>query len=455
MPTTEKMSALLGRFPKGWLRLVCGSVLAAAAVGQTPSGPPLRLTLQQAEEMALRNHLQAQLAREGVRQAHGETGLVRSALLPNLSGSASQANLTSNLAAMGLTRETFPGLDPFVGPFSRFDARLQLVQSVFNLAAIRRYQASVHGLSLAREEQRSAEQRVIIATVMSYLAVIEARQSVEAAQADVALAKRLLELARSQRQAGVATGIDVARAETRLASQEVRLAQARTDHDTARLNLLRVIGAPLSSELVLAEDMRFSPEDLPAADDAVRKALNDRVELRIALEQVRIAKAQKQAAVAGWLPVISFFGDYGSLGVRPLTTSLPTRTIGLRLDVPLFDGGRTKSENQVADSRLRQAELRWNDLRAAVEKEVRQALDNLATRREQVLAAQKALALAERELELAQDRFRNGVGDNVEVVNAQAALENARRGVVSSLALYNMARLNLAAALGHVEDFRL
>jgi outer membrane protein TolC len=153
--------------------------------------------------------------------------------------------------------------------------------------------------------------------------------------------------------------------------------------------------------------------------------------------------------------VISFFGDYGSLGVRPLTTSLPTRTIGLRLDVPLFDGGRTKSQIQVADSRLRQAELRWNDLRAEVEKEVRQALDNLATRREQVLAAQKALALAERELELAQDRFRNGVGDNVEVVNAQAALEKARQGVVSSLALYNLARLNLAAALGHVEDFRL
>lgn len=455
MPTTQKVGFVSGRVSTGLGLLLCGTVLMATTLGQTASGPPLRLTLQQAVEMALKNNLQAELARAGVEQARGERGLVRSALLPNLTGSVSQANLTSNLAAMGLTRETFPGLDPFVGPFSRFDARLQLVQSVFNLAAIRRYQASVHGLALAREEQRSAEQRVIIATVMSYMAVIEARQSVEAAEADVALAKRLLELARSQREAGVATGIDVARAETRLASQEVRLAQARTDHDTARLNLLRVIGAPLSSELVLAEDMRFAPEDLPAADDAVRKALNDRVELRIALEQVRIARAQKQAAVAGWLPVISFFGDYGSLGVRPLTTSLPTRSIGLRLDLPLFDGGRTRSEIRVADSRFRQAELRWNDLRAAVEKEVRQALDNLATRREQVLAAQKALALAERELDLAQDRFRNGVGDNVEVVNAQAALENARQGVVSSLALYNMARLNLAAALGHVEDFRL
>jgi outer membrane protein TolC len=415
----------------------------------------LSLTLAQAVDMALKNNLQAQLAREGVVQAMGEKGLGLSALLPNLSGATYQANLTSNLAAMGLTASTFPGLDPFVGPFSRFDARLQLVQSVFNLASIRRYQALVHGLALARAEQLSANQRVVIATVMSYLAVIEAQQSVEAARADVTLAERLFELATSQHKAGVATGIDVTRAETRLAAQRVRLAQARTALDTTKLDLLRITGASLSSEVTLAENMRFVPESLPDPESAVQKALQDRIEIRSGEEQVRIASAQKQAAVAGWLPSLSFFGDYGSSAVTPLVTSLPTRSVGIRLDLPVFDGGRTRSEIQVAASRLRQAQLRLNDLRAAVEKEVRQALDNLMTRKEQVEAAQKALGLAQRELQLAEDRFRNGVGDNVEVVNAQAALENARQGLVASLALFNVARLNLAAAMGHVEDFRL
>jgi len=447
-------------FP-GWacsaaLLLGSAGLLPPAALAQQPQAKQqLTLTLQAAVDLALKNNLQAQLAREGISQARGEKGLGLSALLPNLSGAAYQANLTENLAALGLGPSSFPGLNPFVGPFSNFDARLRLVQSVFNLASIRRYQASVHGLALAREEQRSAEQQVVIATVLSYLAVIEAQQSVEAAQSDVNLAKRLLELATSQRDAGVATGIDVARADTRLASQEVRLAQARTDLDTARLNLLRVTGAPLASELTLTESMRFAPEALPGPEDTVQKALADRVEIRSAQAQVRIATAQKQAAVAGWLPSVSFFGDYGTSAVRPLETSLPTRSVGIRLDVPVFDGGRTRSEVQVAASRLRQVEMRLNDLRAGVEKEVRQALDNLATRREQVQAAQKALGLAERELELAQDRFRNGVGDNIEVVNAQTALEEARQGVVVSLTLFNVARLNLAAAMGHVEDFRL
>jgi outer membrane protein len=182
--------------------------------------------------------------------------------------------------------------EALLGPFSNFDARLRLVQNVFNLAAIRRYQASLHSLALAREEQRSAEQQVMITTVLSYVAVLEAQQSVEAAQADVNLAKRLLELAVSQHNAGVATGIDVARAQTRLASQEVRLAQAQTTLNSARLNLLRVVGAPLASELVLAETMRFAPAELPEPEEAVEKALGDRVEIYSAQEQVRIAAAK-------------------------------------------------------------------------------------------------------------------------------------------------------------------
>ena len=417
--------------------------------------PLLALTLQQAMELALENNIQTQLAREGILQAEGEKGLGLSALLPNLSGSAYQSNLTSNLAAMGLTQSSFPGLHPFIGPFNRFDARIQLVQSVFNLASIRRYQASVHGLALARVEERSAEQQVMIAAVLSYLAVIEARQSVEAAEADVHLAERLLELAASQHNAGVATGIDVVRAETRLAGQEVRLAQARTEMDTARLNLLRVVGAPLASELTLTENMQFTPEAIPNREEAVFNALADRVEIQMAQEQLQIAEAQKRAATSEWIPSVSFIADYGSSGVTLTETNLPTRSYGIHLNVPIFDGGRIHSENKIAASRLRQAELRLKDLREVVEKEVRQAIDSLSTRREQVEAAQKTLALAERELELTRDLFRNGIGDNIKVVSAQTAVENARRDAVASLALFNVARLNLVAALGHVEDFHL
>jgi outer membrane protein TolC len=155
------------------------------------------------------------------------------------------------------------------------------------------------------------------------------------------------------------------------------------------------------------------------------------------------------------MPSVSVFGDYGSSGLKPNDVNLPTRSIGVQIDVPIFNGGRTRSEIQIAASRQRESDARLRDVRAAVEKDVRQALQNLKTREEQVRAAESAVSLATRELELAQDRFANGVADNIEVLNAQTALENARLVLVSSLAQFNIARLNVASALGHVEDFRL
>jgi outer membrane protein len=442
---------------KSLLATLVGCVILGGgpAGAQQPAPQKLSLSLSQAIDLALKNNLQTKLAGEGLVQSRAEKGLSLSALLPNLSGAAYQMNLTSNLVAFGLSPSDFPGLRPLVGPFSNFDARVQLAQSVFNLASIHRYRAASRGMALAGDEQRLASQQVMATTALSFLAVLEAEQAVVAAQANVGLAGRLLDLARSQREAGIATGVDVARAETRLANQQVQLAQTRTDLDSARLSLLRVIGAPLSSQLSLADKMRFAPEPRPDPEKAVAQALADRLELRVAADHLGIAEAQRKAAAAQYLPSISFVGNYGSSGLLPNEVNLPTRAVGLRMEVPLFSGGRTRSEVQVASSLERQAELRLDDLRAAVEKDVRQALDNLATREDQVQAAQKVVELAEREMELAQDRFKNGVADNIEVTNAQTVLANARLVLVSSLAQFNMARLNLASALGHAEDFRL
>jgi outer membrane protein TolC len=409
-----------------------------------------------AVEQALKNNLQSVVAREQLAQARGEKGISLSALLPNLSGKASQANLTANLAAMGLPVEKLAGFPTFVGPFNRFDARFELVQSVFNLASIRRYQAGGYGVVLAREQQRLSAQQITTATVVAYLAVLECEESVSAAQSNVQLAERLRTLAVNQQQAGIAAGIDVARAETRLANQRVQLAQAQTNLDTARLDLLRIIGGqPLSSHVTLTDRMRVPIEPERNMEDAVKQALTDRAEVAVAEQQLRIAGAQRGAAVGEWMPSVSVFGDYGSSGLKPNNLNYPTRSIGVQIDVPVFNGGRTRSEIQVATSRQRESDARLRDVRAAVEKDVRQALLNLKTREEQVHAAQSAVSLATRELTLAQDRFTNGLADNIEVVNAQTALENARLVLVSSLAQFNIARLNVASALGHVEDFRL
>lgn len=437
--------------------LALAQVGLPAAFGQQPAPKEeVSLSLTEAVELALKNNLQSIIARERIAQAKGEKGVSLSSLLPDISGRAYQMNVTANLAAEGLPLNKLSGLPAFIGPFNVFDARFQMVQSVFDLGSIRRYQAGSYGVALAREQQRLAVQQVTTATAISYLTVLEAEQAIAAAQSNVQLAERLLALANSQRQAGIAAGIDVARAQTRLANQQVQLAQSQTNLDTARLELLRIVGGqPLASRLTLRDQMRFTVEPGRDAEEAVKQALADRAEVSVAEKELRISETQRKAAVAGLLPSVSVFGDYGSSGLKPNETDYPTRSVGVRIDVPIFNGGRTRSEMQIAASQQRESDARLRDVRAEVEKDVRQALLNLKTREEQVRAAQSAASLATRELELAQDRFKNGLADNIEVVNAQTALENARLLLVSSLAQFNIARLNLASALGHVEDFRL
>jgi outer membrane protein len=421
--------------------------------GQDPSSAALNLPLATAIDFAVKNNVQTLLAGQQIKEAEGIHGISLSALLPNIAASTYQANITMNMAAMGLPVDQMKGFPVFVGPYSRFDARLSAVQSIFDLGAIRRLQASSKGVALAAEHQRLAVQQVSTAAILSYLFVLESEQNLSAARANTQLADRLLELAISQRNSGVATGIDVARAETRAAHQRVQLAQAEAGLDATKLNLLRVIGAPLSTNAILVDRMRFDAGSFPDSELSIKKALADRVEIKMADREIQIAETRRKAAVAGWMPTVSAYGDYGSSGLKPNETNFPTRSVGVQLNLPVFDGGRIRSEVKIASSRLQQAQIQRTDLLASVEKEVRLALVNLKARKEQVEAAIQAETLATRELELAQDRFKNGVGDNIEVISAQTAIENARQNYVSSLAQFTAARVSLAVATGHPEDF--
>lgn len=419
------------------------------------SAAPAQLSLTDAIQLALQNNLATLTAQEQRSEANGFVQQARSALLPNISGVSYQASLTTNIAALGFQPSTFPGISTaFIGPFNNFDARARLVQNVFDLSAIRNYQSTREGVRIAEFRQQLAREQVSEATALTYLETLRTERNVSAAQANVILAEALLRLAQDQRNAGVATGVDVTRAETRLAQERVDLAQAQTISEQARLNLQRVIGVPLGSTLVLTDPLRFTTEPLPQADTAVSEALTRRAEVLISEAQVSMFNLERKAVVDEYLPSLQVVGDYGVSGITPTDTALPTRRVAVQLNVPIFNGGLTRGRLTVATSRQHQAELQLGNVRGQVEQDVRLALSTLRTTVERVNAADEAMRLAERELEMSRDRFRAGVADNLEVISAQTSLANARAAQVQALAAYNAARLNLAAASGRAETFR-
>src|SRR5258705_7966721 len=418
-------------------------------------GRTAALSFEQAIQLAIGNNLATLLARERRNEARGAKQESLAPLLPNVSGVAYQASLTENLASLGFTPGIVPGFNSsFVGPFKNFDARVLLTQTVFDLSAIRNYQAGRAGVRVAELQESLAREQVASGTGLIYLEALRADASVVAAQANVELAQTLLNLAQDQRNAGVATGIDVTRAQTRLAEQQVGLAQAQTMSEQARLNLQRVVGLPLGSSLTLTDQLKFTEEPLPVVEIAVAQAGENRREIQVAEEQIRVSDLERQAARAAYLPSLEVVSDYGGSGITVRNSDLPTRRVGVQLNVPIFNGGLTRGRVTEATSRQRQSELELSNIRGQVEEDVRLALVTLRTAAVQVRAADESVMLAQRELEMARDRFQTGVGDNLEVVTAQTSLANARDAQVTALAQHNAARLNLAAALGVAEAFR-
>jgi len=422
---------------------------------RTTPGRPSALSFEQAIQLAIENNLQTLLARERRNEARGVKQQSLAALLPNVSGVTYQASLTENLAALGFQPGIIPGFNStFVGPFRNFDARALLTQTIFNLSAIRNFQAGRAGVRVAELQEGLAREQVASGTGLIYLEALRADASVVAAQANVELAQALLKLAQDQRNAGVATGVDVTRAQTRLAEQQVVLAQAQTSSEQSRLNLQRVVGLPLGSSLTLTDRLRFAEEPLPAVEMAVAQAGQNRREVQVAEEQNKVSRLERKAVRAEYVPSVELVGNYGVSGITPNREDLPTRSVAVQVNVPIFNGGLTRGRVTAAASRERQTELELSNVRGQVEEDVRLALTTLRTAAAQVRAAEESVMLAERELEMARDRFRAGVGDNLEVVTAQTSLANARDARVTALAQHNAARLNLAAALGHAETFR-
>ena len=409
------------------------------------------ISFRDAVELALKNNVSTLVAAERKSEARGLRTESRSGLMPSVSGAVSETSSTRNLAALGFA---VPGFPTFIGPFKVFDARFSLAQSIFDLSAIRQYQVGKAGVKVAELQEQLAREQVASQAALAYLNALRTAREVQTAEANLELAKVLTILAENQKQAGIATGVDVTRAQTRQSQEEVNVAQANTAANQAMFQLLRITGLSLSSAPVLSDPLKYQEESGPSTETAVSTARNQRPEVQVAEEQVKVASLETKAAKAERLPSIDFVANYGSSGITPSNTDFPTRDVGVRLSVPIFNGGATEGRIQAAASRQRQAEIQLRDVEQQIEQDVRDALQTLATSADQVKAANQSVVLAERELQMARDRFAAGVGDNIEVVNAQTSLANARDSQVTALAQHNAARINIAAALGRVQDFR-
>jgi outer membrane protein TolC len=428
-----------------------GSVPSGQATGKT-----LDLSLKEAFARALKYNLGVIESSQDTRSAQALRLHNLNALLPDLSARVSAAREQINLRAEGFNL-SIPGVSipTIVGPFGVADARAYLSQEIFNWSDIKNWKSSSESERASQDSYRSDRDLVILTTGNAYLIVISDNANLDSIRAQVKTAQTLYDNDIDLNKHGVIASIDLLRAQVELKTQQQRLIAAENQLNIDKLTLARAIGLPKGQEFKLTDTVPYAPLETMTLSQALTKAYATRPDYLSAKSQVQAAKLALEGAAAENYPWLSTNTDFGDIGSPNFGTSHETFSFAVTLNIPVFQGSKVRADKLQADSVLGRREAELADLDGKIDDQVRTAFFNLKSSSDLVSVAKSNIDLANETLAQARDRFKAGVADNLEVVQAQESVAAANQSYIGSLYSFNLAKISLAQALGVAEQSTL
>ena len=427
-----------------------------AYAGSSPGAASMpfngNLGLREAIQRGLAYNLGQTGATQALRQAEGQSKVARSSLLPNLYGTVTEDVQTTDLRALGF-HFNFPGfaIPTVIGPFNYIDFRAHLSQTVFDYTALGNYRAMKEVATSNRYSAQDARELIVLAVGTTYLQLIAAKGRVASEEAQLKSVNAVYEQSLQQLGQGLIAKVDADKNEVQALTHQQRLVSLQNDLAKQKINLARMVGLPPNDQYDIPDDMPFSPASSLTVEDALNQAFTQRADLKAAGAQVRAAERVRSAARAERYPSIGVTADWGGIGVTPSQLQ-GTYTATASLKIPIWQGGRTEGDIEQSDATLAQRRAEYEDLKGQIESDVRSAFLDLQAAAGQVEVAKKNVAVNKEALELTRQKVEAGVIDNVEYVQAQETETNAEFDYINALFAYNIAKLNLARAIGRAAD---
>jgi outer membrane protein len=385
----------------------------------------MRLTLAQAQQLAIQNNPQFSAARYNAAAAYQVAPQYKAAYSPNFAGNLTGvgADNGSRLAAGGLN-------NPVV--YNRIGSGLTVGQMITdfgrtsNLIAMAKLNASAQD-----QVTESTRAQILLATSRAYFAVLRAHSVLTVATQTVAARQTVSDQVTALAESKLKSTLDVSFANVNLADAKLLLVQAQNDLKAAEADLATAIGLPNEAGFDLAEEPM--PPQLPdQVADLIRQAIQNRPELKdLRLEQSAAERFTK-AEHALYFPSI---GVAGTAGFVPTgVANVPGRygAIGMNVSIPIFNGGLFKARQTQAEMKAKAAGENVNDLQNRVTRDVRVAWLNATTAYDRVALTRQLLDQATAALELAQIRYDNALGNIVELSTAQLNLTAAQIAVANA-----------------------
>ena len=451
----------------------CAGLLLLAAAGPRAQEAAPLLTLREAVMVALAGNERMLGSREAVEQARLGRTLAESAfrtrITPNVLGSFGQSDVRNQNYGVGASKRFATGTEfrmdvgastfrNQIGSFYAADTTLLVSQSLLRGfgpgVGRRQIERAGHQVASAERQHVLAEQQLAIDVAGTYYRLIAQRELARAARAAVGNARQLLAASEAKLQANLVSQLDVFRARQLVAEAESQLFDVEGAGEDLEDQLRFFMDRDVDYEFRVAAAVDARIEVL-TPDAAVATALENRIELRDADAAVDQAERDVGYARRQLLPQV----DVSFALTRRETADHLRSAFGVdRFEPVTFISASTPLDRTAEAVAVRTAAIERNrrvrardTLRRRIAQEARRALrlqQRLANRLDN---AEVTVEFAEREAELADLRFQRGLSNNLDVVNAQAALLNATTRRLAVLADLAVARLALRATLGTLD----
>lgn len=436
---------------------VCGAYTAPspARAEDVPLQPGAQLTLQKAVELALKYHPARLAAQSEAGAAHERIGQAQAYLLPQVFGGAeylrgtdNSIGATSYLPMLGAPR--LPSTGPNTSSFETFDnylMGLSAFQYLFDFGRTRglidqrRAEADVEQARL-----RLVELGLVFDVTRTYANLLAAQQTVKVYEKAVAQREEHLHEAEVKSEAGLKPEIDVYTAKSELARAKMNRVDARNAVATGKVALDNVMGlGPNAPDYQLAEVLTYQEITEPL-DGYLKTAFAQRPDLKMLQDEARAVGAQIQEYRSDYLPSVGATAGYSARG-----QDLPASNnfdVGVLISWPIFNGFLT--DHEMAEAALHQDAIRHSieDIRQRIFLQVKSGFLDWQASVERIHRAEQTVAASRVELELAEKRYETGLGNIIELTDAQRRFTQDEADYVQALGQFSIAKAALDRDVG-------
>jgi len=406
-----------------------------------------KLSLTQCLETALKNQPAIRAAQENVRAGQGRETQAASPYFPQLTASTGYSESHAPLGGAFGDSTT-----------KSYTTSLSLSQTLYDFGKTgNAYDAAKLGtLSLERDAERIS-QEVVLNVKQSYYALLAAKKLVEVAQKTIEQTESHLKQAEAFFRAGSKPRYDVTRAEVEVNNANLGLINAKNGVRIRTIALNNAMGIDPGRATEIVEELPSVPV-LPSLDKAQADALQNRPDMKRMEADIEAARARLTAERSNYLPTLSANAAYnwanGTTEMGPFLGTMFKGDVqnswnaGIMLTLPLFQGGLTAGRVAEARANLLALEAQRDAMKQSILLEVNQAFADLESAAARVEVMEKTLQKARENLDIAQGRYKAGVGPYIEVTDAQLSSVNSETDHIKALYDYHLAIAQLQKAMG-------